>query len=243
MKNLFQVLIFFSVLIANSCSEGATMDDDSNSAIQIKGAMKKVMRTGQLQGTFNLASISNEKHIYGLGPIEYLKGELLIVDGKSYASTVTSDSTMSVEETFQVKAPFFVYTSVENWEEFSLPNEVQTIPQLETYLNKVTKNLKKPFVFKLSGLIKTATIHVVNLPEGTKVRSHEEAHQGLVDYNLINEPVDIIGFFSTKHQGVFTHHDSYLHMHLITADKMKMGHLDNVKFKKDAIKLFLPNKH
>lgn len=243
MKNLFQVLIFFSVLIANSCSEETTMDNDSKTAIQIKGAMKKVMRTGQLQGTFNLASISNEKHIYGLGPIEYLKGELLIVDGKSYASTVTSDSTMSVEETFQVKAPFFVYTSVENWEEINLPNEVQTIPQLETYLNKVAKKIKRPFVFKLSGLIEKATIHVVNLPKGAKVRSHEEAHQGLVNYNLVNDYVDIIGFFSTKHQGVFTHHDSYLHMHLITADKMKMGHLDNVKFKKDAIKLFLPNNH
>jgi acetolactate decarboxylase len=49
-----------------------------------------------------------------------------------------------------------------------------------------------------------------------------------------------IGFFSTEHKAIFTHHDTFLHMHLITTDRQKMGHLDEVFLKKGTIKLYLP---
>ena len=67
-----------------------------------------------------------------------------------------------------------------------------------------------------------------------------EAHNGQKNYDLQNEQADIIGFFSTKHQAIFTHHDTFLHMHLITVDRKKMGHLDEALFKKGTISLFLP---
>jgi acetolactate decarboxylase len=51
--------------------------------------------------------------------------------------------------------------------------------------------------------------------------------------------VDMIGFFSTRHKGVFTHHDSNVHMHLITSDKKTMGHLDEVVFNTEAVQLYV----
>ena len=75
-------------------------------AVKVVGAMKNVMRKGQLFGTITLDTIANKKHLYGLGPVEFLTGELLIVDGKAYQSTVISEKTMKVEENFNVKAPF-----------------------------------------------------------------------------------------------------------------------------------------
>ena len=74
--------------------------------------------------------------------------------------------------------------------------------------------------------------------ETRKEDAGQEAHQGQVNYTLTNENVEIVGFYSTKHQGIFTHHDSFLHMHLITTDEQKMGHLDAVQLKE--MKLFLP---
>lgn len=68
--------------------------------------------------------------------------------------------------------------------------------------------------------------------------SPKEAHQSQMNYELKNEDVEIIGFFSTEHQGIFTHHDSYLHMHLITKDIKKMGHLDEITF--GDMTLYLP---
>src|SRR5690606_37010664 len=139
---------------------------------------------------------------------------------------VISDTSMKVEETYQLKAPFFAYANISRWTEHDLPADVLTISALENYLDSLTKSLPRPFLFKLTGTVDRATIHIVNLPPGAKVHSPDDAHKGQVNYKLSSEPVEIIGFFSTNHQSIFTHHDTFLHMHLVTADRKKMGHLD-----------------
>lgn len=212
----------------------------SDYTVKVVGAMRNVMWKGQLYGTINLDTIHSKENLYGLGPVEYLSGELLIVDGKSYKSTVLNDTVMRVEETYKAKAPFFVYANIESWTEQSLPDSIQYIEQLESFLDLITKTSKRPFAFKLIGYVESAKIHIVNLPKGSKVSSPEDAHRGLKEFNLSNVPCEIIGFFSTEHKAIFTHHDTFLHMHIITADKMQMGHLEKVTFMKGIMKLYLP---
>lgn len=105
---------------------------------------------------------------------------------------------------------------------------ITTIQDLETFIDALTTDFKRPFAFKLTGRVNRASIHIQNLPEGIKVTSPDEAHQGQVSYTINNQDVEIVGFFSTEHQGIFTHHDSFLHMHLITTDERSMGHLDAI---------------
>lgn len=216
------------------------MQEKPGSEVRCVGAMRDVMWKGELGGTIDLDTIQNRKGLYGLGPVEYLKGELLIMDGIAYRSTVTGDSSMKVEKTFMSKAPFFVYANETEWEELLLPAGIKSISDLERYLDRVSKDRYRPFVFRLSGEVESALIHIQNLPEGTKVSSPEEAHTGQVNYEISNNEVDIVGFFSTEHAGVFTHHDSKVHLHLITEDKQQMGHLDEVEFRKGRMQLFLP---
>lgn len=217
-------------------SEETTVSTD----VHIVGAMKNVMWKGKLGSSIDLDSISDKNGLYGLGPVSYLTGELLINNGKSYVSKVTSDSTMIVEKTFKTSAPFLVYGNVTQWNEIEFPSAVKTIPDLEKFINDTTTSFKRPFAFKLTGQVSSAVIHIQNLPEGTKVSSPEEAHQGQTNYTITDEAAEIIGFFSTQHKGVFTHHDSFLHMHLITKDESKMGHLDELKI--GEMKLYLPFK-
>ena len=206
--------------------------------VNIVGAMKNVMWKGELQGVIKLDTISNKTGLYGLGPKSYLSGEILINNGVSYISEVSSDTTMVVKPTFDVSAPFFVYANVRAWRELKLPDTVKNIETLETFINKQTTNYKRPFTFKLKGKVTTATVHVQNLPKGSKVRSPKEAHIGQTNYVIKDKEVEIIGFFSTAHKGIFTHHDSFLHMHLITEDYSVMGHLDALEISKMV--LFLP---
>lgn len=228
-------ILFILVILLLGCASPTP-----TSAVKIVGEMKNVMWKGQLNGNIDLDTIASKTNLYGLGPVEYLAGEILIIDGKSYKSTVVSESTMKVEQTYNIKAPFFGYANVAQWTEQTLPDSVQTIQQLELYLDKITKSSVRPFMFKLSGTVEQATIHIVNLPKGSTVRSPDEAHQGQVNYKIKNEQSEIIGFFSTEHKAIFTHHDTYLHMHLITSDRQQMGHLDEVLFKKGTWKLYLP---
>lgn len=237
--NFFSIAIL-SLLIV-SCSNlkeaapGATYTD-----VKIVGAMKNVMWKGELNGSIRLDTISDKKGLYGLGPLSYLTGELMIKDGKSYVSKVTSDSTMKVEKTFDASAPFFVYANVTEWNKVELPPNVKSIQDLEKLILEKSEGKKQPFAFKVTGKIAKAKIHIQNLPKGTRVSSPDEAHQGQTNYEISNEESEIIGFFSKEHQGIFTHHDSFLHMHLITKDESKMGHLDELEI--DQMKLYLPRK-
>ncbi|WP_372920405.1 acetolactate decarboxylase [Salegentibacter sp.] len=238
-RNILLGLFALGLISCNSTKK------DSNTSetypdIKVVGAMKNVMWKGELGSSIELDTISDKNGLYGLGPESYLTGELLINNGKSYVSKVTSDSTMSVEKSFEVSAPFFVYTHVAEWEEMELTSEVKTIRDLEQFIDEKTTDYKRPFAFKLEGKVSKAVIHVLDLPQGTKVSSPADAHQEQTDYNLSDEEAEIVGFFSTEHKGVFTHHDSYLHMHLITKDESKMGHLDELEI--GEMKLFLPKK-
>jgi acetolactate decarboxylase len=183
------------------------------SEVTIEGTMKNVMWNGELGGRINLDTISNKKGLYGLGPENYLTGELLVNDGKSYVSKVTSDSTMTVEKRFDVSAPFLVYTNVTEWHEIELPSTITSIKDIENLIDEKTRDFKRPFAFKMTGKLAKASIHVQNLPQGTKVSSPKEAHQGQTNYELKDEEATIIGFFSTEHKGIFTHHDSNVHLH------------------------------
>lgn len=225
------------ILILAGCSSKV---QQTTNKVRIVGEMINVMWRGQLYGNINLDTIANKRNLYGLGPVEYLAGEILIINSKSYESTVVADTAMKVEETYKIKAPFFGYANITKWAEQTLSDSIQTIQQLEQYLDKITKSSSRPFIFKISGIVEQATIHIVNLPKGSKVSSPGDAHKGQVNYNLENEQSEIVGFFSTEHQAIFTHHDTYLHMHLITIDRRKMGHLDEVLFKKGTVKLYLP---
>lgn len=233
-KTLFILLLF----ICFNCKSNKEEQNTTYSDVVSVAAMKDVMWKGELFSKIQLDTINNKNGLYGLGPEAYLKGEILINNGKTYVSRVLTDSTMTVKEITEAKAPFFVYANVSNWNKIKLPDSIKSIKDLETFIDGKTKDYKRPFAFKLEGTISQATIHIQNLPEGTKVSSPKEAHQGQTNYVLKNQDVEIIGFFSTEHQGIFTHHDSFLHMHLITKNEKQMGHLDDVDF--DEMMLLLP---
>lgn len=227
-----KTFLLFSLLIGLSSKA-------QNSSVNVTGAMKSVMMKVELEGTISLDSLAH-KGVYGLGPIEFLRGELLLLDGKIFNSSVGPGNSMQVEKIESVKAPFFVYAEVSKWKLVSLPTSVNSLKSLEDFLDKLTPKNAEAFPFLLKGEINSADIHIVNLPKGRKVSSPKEAHLGLTDYNLKDRKVEMLGFFSRKHQTIFTHHDTFIHLHLITQDEKEMGHLDEVDFDPKNLKLYLP---
>src|SRR5690554_7935658 len=91
--NIKHIFLGFA-LILNLHTNAQTKID----SVKVSGAMSNVMKKGQLQGTILLDTIQNKKNLYGLGPKEYLKGELLVIDGKSYVSSVKNDGSIGIEE-------------------------------------------------------------------------------------------------------------------------------------------------
>lgn len=209
-------------------------------SVQIRGAMSKVMQEGDLTSTIDIDTIADKNYLTGLGALENMTGEIIILDGIGYNATIGKDRQIRVTEGFNMKAPFFAYTHVQHWQEVVLPDSIYALPQLEHYMDQVTKKFTRPFIFRVITTVDSAQIHVLNLPAGTKIHSPEDAHRGQENFTIHNKEVDLIGFFSTQHQGIFTHHDTFVHLHLITHDHQQMGHLDRVVFKPGYTRLLLP---
>ena len=74
------------------------------------------------------------------------------------------------------------------------------------------------------------------------MKSPSDVKIGQVDYNIsIGHVVKIIGFFSTEHKGIINHHDSNVHMHLITDDEKVMGHLAAIKLLPGKTEFYISN--
>jgi acetolactate decarboxylase len=189
------------------------------------GAMRRTMWEGQLAGLIAMDSIARPG-VYGIGPMEYLRGEITMVDGQCLLSFVLPDSTVKVEERIDVKAPFFVHAAVVRWDPIALPSKVVDLSTLDAFLTEWASSRTEPFAFRLRGLVVDAQVHVMNVPPGTAINGPDDAHAHQVALQDSNNEGTLVGFFSTKHKTVFTHHDTNIHVHYIAWDHSVMGHVD-----------------
>ena len=179
----------------------------------------------------------NNKETYGLGPIEFLKGEIVVFEGQSYVSKVVDSISHKVSKVPSVSAPFFVYSSNSDLKIVKFNRKNYTLKELEEYVNLVYKDYDQPLLIRIDGIFENIKVHSVNLPEGKKVSSPDEAHQGLTQYDFKNISGSLIGFFSRHHKAVFTHHDSFFHAHFISEDREVLGHIDETDFNSSKVTL------
>lgn len=200
------------------------------------GSLRATMWEGQLTGLISMDSLA-VAGTFGLGPLEYLQGEITLMDGRSFISYMENDSTVVVEEQMQVSAPFFVHQLVAEWEEVALADKVIDLPSLDAFLSKRFVDREAPFFFRLRGKVTEGTAHVMDVPPGTTINGPSDAHFSQKHFTVKAAEVELIGVFSTKHKTVFTHHDSNIHVHLITADRALMGHLDQLRMDPGTMRL------
>jgi acetolactate decarboxylase len=111
---------------------------------------------------------------------------------------------------------------------------------LDSFLSAWAKDRPDAFAFRLTGNLAEAHLHVVDLPPGREVHSPDDAHEGQKSYVLKDLDAELLGFFSTRHKAVFTHHDTNIHLHLITIDRKWMGHLEGMHMDPRRVVLFVP---
>jgi acetolactate decarboxylase len=80
-------------------------------------------------------------------------------------------------------------------------------------------------------------MHIENR-QGREAKGHEGHEAIKVSMPLTHAQVELIGFWSDKHTGVFTHMGSNVHVHGRTTDNKLSGHVDSVKI--GTGKLWLP---
>jgi len=196
---------------------------------------------GKAEESVSLERFDGLESLYAVGPLEQARGEVSIYDSIPLISEV-HDGRVNVTIDSCRHAAFLVYAIVENWRRVTVRNPINTEQQLEDHLLAwaVTSgiDLDQPFAFLLNGLIAQATFHILcNRGRGTyNAERHEKSK---VRFPIAKESVEVIGFYSRRHRGIFTPRDSNFHMHVRTLDNRFSGHLEAFNWEY-GVMLYLP---
>lgn len=225
-------------LLFTSCE-----NQETDGTAHYTGALKTLM-SGDLRATASLDSLSRMRNSYALGAIENLKGEVQIFNAEPFNSQVVN-SQVVIDNSFKAKASLLVWAQVDAWVELSIPSEVKDISQLEQFIMKHAKaqglDVEKPFPFLLEGKAMSLNWHVIDWIDGDTIHTHEKHKTSGSNGVLKNQKVEVLGFYSEKHKGVFTHHSTLMHMHFKTDNGDLAGHVDDLELAHSMI-LKLPKK-
>jgi acetolactate decarboxylase len=221
-----------------SCKDKTTLD----SSVKHQGALMQIM-SGNLQATASLDSLQGLPHLYALGALEHLEGEIQVFDGVSYVSKSAAAASVVLESTFDHKAALLVYAQVPEWSEAIPLNRFSENSALEKQIKAAAIlqgiAVEQPFPFLLKGTAATLDWHVINWIKGDTIHNHKKHKTSGAQGALENSDVEVIGFYSEKHKTVFTHHSTFLHLHFKTDDQQVVaGHVDGITG--DQLQLYLP---
>ena len=204
------------------------------------GEMRRVMMMGEDKGIVSLDSVEALPHLYALGPVEGLNGEITVFNGEASVASIRGGKPV-VEKTFQVRAPLLVYVQVAKWSEVAIPAFVRDIVGVARFVEQSAKSagldMTKPNPFRITGQMDSIGLHIVNR-QGREAKGMAEHEKIEVKVPLRHADLELLGFWSDRHQGVFTHMGSNVHIHGRTTDNRISGHVD--EFRIASAHLWLP---
>lgn len=205
------------------------------------GAMSQMAKSG-FESTIRLDSLKDYKGLIGLGPLGKMEGEITILNGQIYNGKSLISGQIIVESNWEVEAPFLVYTQVSNWRRSKLSGKASSIQELEEAIKQAAISngidLEKPFFFKIEGVFEDMITHIVT-PRSQEV---EGFVQGQNQKNVTHQSQigQLIGVYSTIGQRIYTHHDSFMHVHFLNKKKNYTGHLDRFQSDLSRLAIFFP---
>lgn len=226
-KSTYITLLTFLIVAFASCRGNS----HTNASVEVKhsGALRTIM-SGNIQQVISLDTLSKKKHLYALGAVNNLKGEIQVFDSKPSNSFIV-DNRLQIKDSYNIKASLLVYAEVKEWDSFKIENS-KTKSNLEDQIFELATNsginTDEPFPFLLEGAVASLDWHVINWKDGDTIHNHKKHKESGLNGTLTNKRVQIIGFYSTKHKAVFTHHTTNMHMHFKTDDTTIAGHIDDL---------------
>ena len=228
--------LLFSALFLLCCREVS-----SPVAVHYRGALRNFMHEQDLRAKVDLDTLQGRPNLYALGAREDLQGEILIWGGQPLVSLVR-DSQLVIDTSWAHRASLLVWSQVDRWEVMEIPSEVETYAALEDYIAGRIKyfgfTADSPLPFRLWGRAAALDWHVIDWPPADSVHTHEKHRTSGPHGRLENEEVEVLGFYSTQHTGIFTHHSTNMHLHFRTEDQQLAGHVDDLR--PGRMSLFLP---
>lgn len=230
------------VALQIGCAETKTPTAQAASfRVEHRGAMREMFASGDISGKIPVAEWTAKPNVYALAPLENLRGEVTVFDGKAFVSAIENQKPAAIE-TKDAKAIFGVWAEVSGWKEIEIPANVKSYSELENFIVQAAKNEKidvsQPFPFLLKGKAARVAWHINNYQNDAAKVTREIHDAAKFRGESENQEFRFVGFYSDKHQGVFIHHTAKTHIHSIAEDGIT-AHVDDLTLN-GTMKLFLP---
>lgn len=231
--------------IAGACTLAAcataTIPAAREGLVEYYGSQKNIFDTGKAEAKVPLAAMSGPEASFGVGAVAGLDGEITVFEGKPYVTKVRGKE-FTMDHGHDHAAVFSVWTKNTQWRDEPLPVSVKSYLDLQRHVKARAAaagiDTSQPFPFLLAGTPAELKWHInVDLTEGKPIDRQLFA-KSKANYTMKNQPVDIVGFHSEKHPGVFI--SAYapaikekdvkntIHIHLVSKDGKSAGHIDDI---------------
>lgn len=235
------IIVFIFLLLPGPLVSCVSSEKQKISEVKNAGSMHQMMMSGDISGKLFLNQIKSQ-NLYGIGPLEKLKGEITVVNGKPYVSTVSLAGKPVVQKNWESSAVFFVYADSKEWVESEVNHPVESKRMLNKLiaeaLDSYSIDHEKKVLFKIHANARSLKYHILNLDK-QESNFHKSHRFSKKVYDIKSSPVEIVGFWSPqKMMGIFTHRGDRTHLHFISSDEKHSGHVDSLKLDSGA-KIFI----
>jgi len=200
--------------------------------VHAAGAARAVMQGTDLSVHARLDSLLIRPGLIAVGPLADLRGEITVLDGIPFVSTVT-DGEIRTSRDSLAEAPFLAYAYVEHWQHATLFADLDGLKSMQSLIDSVAAaagiDTDRPFPFVVSAVWQQINTHVIMRDTADAGHNHDAHHRAKVKFSDKDVQADLVGFYSRKHEGVFTHKGQFIHIHAVTEDRHRAGHLDDLR--------------
>ena len=104
----------------------------AGTGVRWAGALRAVL-AGDVASHVSLERLAGLAHLYAVGPVAGLRGEITVVDGRPYVSQV-EDGRIVVDPTFRHEAAFLVWAQIARWYDLDIPDTMLDDRGLEDFV-------------------------------------------------------------------------------------------------------------
>jgi acetolactate decarboxylase len=224
--------LFLVLLLTSACHRRqAPPPTIATPEVRTWGTLREVVHEGLVGEKVSLPDVV-APHVYAVGALAGLAGEIMALDGTAYVAQPGGDAALVSIPSQPMGATLLVAATVPAWRDAVLPAAAANAAALDDAVEAAARaaglDPAKPFPFLIVGDV-DASWHVLRGPvDGHAGGGHEAHMRNAVTGKVSGVRATLVGFFSLHHQGVFTHMGQRTHLHVITDDRKTMGHVDEI---------------
>lgn len=215
--------------------EGSTEPRYWSPDVEVYGQLRDIMHQGLIGERVRLDQLLPDPQLYALGAMAGLDGEITILGGEAWISRPGPRGRVDTRrsELSPDGATLLVASRVPAWQEFVVERYIrwgELDDAIEEYARAAGLSPGDRFPFVLQGEMRSLDWHVVDgskLGEGAS--SHAEHMAAGIQLSRLRVEATLLGFYSARDAGVFTHMGSRTHIHATIEDPYSSGHVDQVE--------------